>query len=251
MGDITLSIIIPAYNEEDRLPLYLTEIAAYLAARNTCYEIIVVDDGSCDATARVVEEFSDTNGRVKLVRLAQNRGKGHAVKTGMLRSCGTLALFADADGATPISELERLQQAIENGADVAIASRALRDDCCTVRAHLHRKVIGTAFNLLVSTLAVAGIRDTQCGFKLFKKEAAHSVFPLQLIDDFGFDVEILYLCNKSGYRIKEVPVNWTDVKGSKVNVVRDSLRMLADLFRIRNNNRRGAYLGLGSKEVDR
>ena len=241
MSDIGLSVVIPAYNEEKRLPSYLSEILDYLEAGDTSYEILVVDDGSSDDTAGVVAGFSRSNDRVKLVSLPRNRGKGYAVKTGMMGAQGKLLLFTDADGATPIAELQRLQEALERGADVAIASRALHDDCCTVQAHLHRKVIGGVFNLLVSVLAVTGIHDTQCGFKLFRVEVARAVFPQQRIEDFGFDVEILFLCRKKGYRISEVPVNWSDIQGSKVGVLRDSLRMFGDLFKIRINDLRGAY----------
>jgi dolichyl-phosphate beta-glucosyltransferase len=234
-------VVIPAYNEEKRLPVYLSEILSYLEKTGTAYEIIVVDDGSTDDTTGVVTGFSRGNDRVKLLSLPRNRGKGYAVRTGMMAARGGLLLFTDADGATPIRELERLQAALERGADLAIASRALHDDCCAVQAHLHRKIIGDVFNLLVTVLAVSGIRDTQCGFKLFRADTARTVFPLQRIEDFGFDVELLYLCRKNGYRITEVPVNWSDVQGSKVGVLRDSVRMLGDLFKIRINDLRGAY----------
>jgi dolichyl-phosphate beta-glucosyltransferase len=241
LNDIDLSIVIPAYNEETRLPRYLKQIIDYFAVRGTRYEVIVVDDGSVDATASVVHKISAKNHRIKLITLPANRGKGHAVKTGMLAATGKLALFADADGATPIGEVERLKHAIEGGADVAIASRAMREQGCQVRAQLHRKIMGSVFNFVVTTVAVKGINDTQCGFKLFKREAAQAVFPLQRIDDFGFDVEILFLCRKNRCKISEVPVNWTEVKGSKVGLVRDSLRMLVDVFRVRANDLRGLY----------
>ena len=247
MNDTDISIVIPAYNEEARLPRYLAEIQGYFAPRPTSYEIVVVDDGSVDQTARVVQEIAALDSRVRLVRLPLNRGKGHAVRTGMLQACGRLQLFADADGATPISQLERLLPALERGADVAIASRALRETGCAVQAHLHRKIMGAVFNFLVAAIAVRGIRDTQCGFKLFSKEAAQAVFPLQRIDDFGFDVEILYLCGKRGLCVKEVPVTWSDIEGSKVGVVRDSLRMLGDLFKIRCNDLRGYYRPGGAR----
>ena len=241
MNNIFLSVIIPAYNEESRLPSYLTGILVYLEQQGIIYEILVVDDGSSDATAEVVARFTQANGRVRLIRLPRNRGKGYAVRTGMLEASGRLRLFTDADGATPIRELERLQIAIDTGADVAIASRALSDVACTVNAHLHRKVIGAVFNFIVTTFTVKGIHDTQCGFKLFSADAAHAVFPLQRINDFGFDVEVLFLCQRKGYRITEVPVNWTDVAGSKVNLIRDSLRMFADIFKIRFLDLTGAY----------
>lgn len=241
MTQVTLSIVIPAFNEETRLPLYLDSIIAHLEPQDISYEIIVVDDGSVDSTAKVVESFMTKNGNLKLVRLALNRGKGFAVKTGMLQARGKLRLFADADGATPITELERLTTAIDTGADIAVASRALHDDRHVVRAHLHRKVMGGIFNYLVNILAVKGIKDTQCGFKLFTAESAETIFTLQRIDDFGFDVELLYIGRKKGYQVAEVPVDWSDVKGSKVNLVQDSFRMFSDIFGIRLNDTRGFY----------
>jgi dolichyl-phosphate beta-glucosyltransferase len=159
----------------------------------------------------------------------------------MLKACGKLRLFADADGATPIAELAGLKNAIEAGADAAVASRALRDDSHTVKTRFHRKLMGTVFNLIVRTLTVKGINDTQCGFKLFTAEAANAAFSQQRIHDFGFDVEVLYICHKKGYRIVEVPVNWTDVPGTKVRLFRDSLRMFKDIVKIRVNDWRGIY----------
>jgi dolichyl-phosphate beta-glucosyltransferase len=241
LSTIFLSIIIPAFNEEKRLPVYLASILEYLELQDISYEVIVVDDGSVDATAEVVARSMGGNNRVRLIRLPGNQGKGNAVKTGMLEASGKLRLFTDADGATPITELERLRIAVDNGADVAIASRAMKDDSCTINAHLHRKVIGRIFHFIVTTLTVKGIHDTQCGFKLFTAEAAQAVFQLQRIDDFGFDVEILYLCQRKGYRITEVPVNWTDIAGSKLRLIRDSWRMFTDIFKIRLNEMSGAY----------
>jgi dolichyl-phosphate beta-glucosyltransferase len=238
---LTLSIIIPAFNEEQRLPVYLDKILAYLEQKTFPCEIIVVDDGSTDSTASMVERFAVKKPQVRLIRLPRNQGKGHAVKTGMLNAGGELKLFTDADGATPITEFERLSQAIEQGADVAVASRALNDDSITVQTKLHRKLIGTIFNFIVRTLTVKGINDTQCGFKLFTREAADAVFPLQSIHDFGFDVEILYICQKTGFRILEVPVNWTDIPGTKVRLIRDSMRMFKDVVKIRLNDWRGNY----------
>jgi dolichyl-phosphate beta-glucosyltransferase len=238
---LSLSVIIPAYNEELRLPVYLVKILAYLDQMAFSYEIIVIDDGSTDETAAIVEGFSAKNPEVQLFRLPRNQGKGHAVKFGMLKANGELKLFTDADGATPITEFERLRQAIEQGADVAIASRAINDESIIVQAKLHRKLIGTIFNFLVRTLTVKGINDTQCGFKLFTRKVADVVFPLQSIHDFGFDVEILYICQKKGFRILEIPVNWTDMPGTKVKVIRDSLRMFKDVVKIRLNDWRGAY----------
>lgn len=236
-----LSVVIPAYNEELRLPAYLAKVLAHLETQPFPAEIIIVDDGSRDGTAAVVERFAAENSMVRLVRLPQNQGKGYAVKTGMLKACGRLRLFTDADGATPISELAGMKKAIEAGADVAVGSRALRDDSRAVKTRLHRKVMGTVFNCIVRTLTVKGINDTQCGFKLFTADAANAVFPQQRIHDFGFDVEVLYICHKKGYRIVEVPVNWTDIPGTKVKLIRDSFRMFKDVVKIRLNNWRGFY----------
>lgn len=240
-ADPHLSVIIPAFNEESRLPHYLERVIRYLDDRGEGYEVIVVDDGSRDATSRVVASLAGNNPRLSLIRLSENSGKGHAVKTGMLAARGRLRLFADADGATPIEELERLRGAIEGGADVAIASRALKDKDRTVHDRLHRKFMGTVFNLIVRALAVKGVHDTQCGFKLFTQEAAAALFPLQRIADFGFDVELLFVARKRGFRIAEVPVNWSDVAGTKVSLFKDSLRMLTDVIRVRLNDARGAY----------
>ena len=236
-----ISIVIPAYNEESRLPKYLDSILTYFAHKDISCEIIVVDDGSTDSTAAVVERFMKQNSNVKLVRLPNNHGKGYSVKTGMLQASGKLRLFTDADGATPINELERLLVAIKQGADVSVASRALHDALCTVSARLHRKIIGTIFNYIVRALTVKGIHDTQCGFKLFTAESANIIFPLQRINGFGFDVELIFICNKKGYKIKEVPVNWAEVPKSKVKLFRDSIRMFIDIFKIRFNNSQGFY----------
>jgi dolichyl-phosphate beta-glucosyltransferase len=241
MNAVFLSIIIPAFNEEERLPAYLERVLEYLERQDISYEIIIVDDGSNDSTAEIVARIMRENIKVKLIRLPHNQGKGSAVRAGMLLASGRLRLFTDADGATPIAELERLQNALASGADVAIASRAIKDDSCRVNSHLHRRVIGAIFNFIVGTLTVKGIHDTQCGFKLFTSEVAEAVFPRQRVDDFGFDVEVLYLCQRYGYRIAEVPVNWTDIAGSKVNLIRDSLRMFTDIFKIRFFDLTGAY----------
>lgn len=238
---LTLSVIIPAYNEETRLQAYLDKILAYFEHLRLSYEIIVVDDGSTDSTSAVVESFMAKFPMVRLVQLTRNHGKGYAVRSGMLKASGRLRLFADADGATPIEELERLMKAHEQGADVAVASRALHDESCRVQGQLIKKIIGTVFNLIVKIIAIRGIEDTQCGFKLFSAEVADSVFPLQSINGFAFDVEILYICRKKGYRIIEVPVNWTDIYGTKVKIVRDSFLMFKDVIKIRINNNRGNY----------
>ena len=236
-----ISIIIPAYNEESRLPKYLDSILEYFANEDATYEILVVDDGSTDSTKSVVVRYTEQNPNIKLINLLKNCGKGYAVKTGMLKANGKLRLFTDADGATPIKELDKLKRHIDDGAAVVIASRAMKDNSCNVMAHFHRRIIGAVFNFIVQILTVKGIYDTQCGFKLFTESAAKSVFPLQQINGFGFDVELLFICHTKGYQIKEVPVNWTDIPKSKVKLFRDSWRMLNDVITIRFNYLRGTY----------
>ena len=245
-GGIRLSVIIPAYNEEKRLPSYLARVEEYLCSvfNGDAVEVIVVDDGSTDATASVVTSMIASGGMVRLLKLPRNRGKGYAVRTGMLAARGEIRLFTDADGATPIAELNKLMVALEapeTVTEIAVASRALPDESRVVESRAHRKFIGNIFNMFVRCLAVKGIRDTQCGFKLFSGHVADELFGRLRIDGFGFDVELLFLAQKLGYRAVEVPVNWTDMPGSKVNVLADSTRMFRDLMMTRINWLRGAY----------
>lgn len=235
------SIVVPAYNEEKRLPACLQEIATYFDSRKEGYEIIVVDDGSQDGTETAVRRLRDSCATLRLVQLPCNRGKGQAVRTGMLNAKGELRLFVDADGATPIREVEKLERWIAEGADIAIGSRALRDDTCTVQARWHRKFFGRIFSIMVRQLAVRDIADTQCGFKLFRAQAAMDLFSMLRVDGYGFDVELLFIAQRRGYSIAEVPVNWVDQIGSKVRVVRDGLRMLREVWLIRRNHLRGLY----------
>ena len=241
MGAPSLSVIIPAFNEEARLPPYLSSIVAYLSQRGGEWEVIVVDDGSRDATQAVVRAVMATCPSVRLIPLSDNRGKGAAVRAGMLAATGVLRLFCDADGATPIAEVQRLERALSAGADVAIGSRAIRGRDTRVEGTLHRKVIGTVYNRLVRLIAVPGLHDTQCGFKLFKGEVAERVFAAQRLSGFGFDVETLFLARKWGYVLREVPVNWRDRPGGKVRLLRDSIRMFLDLVKLRRSWAAGDY----------
>jgi dolichyl-phosphate beta-glucosyltransferase len=234
-------VVIPAYNERKRLPAYLQEIAAYFGGRGERYEVVVVDDGSRDGTGAVVENLQDSCPALRLVRLPRNRGKGCAVRMGMLEATGELRLFADADGATPIREVERLEERIAQGADIAIGSRALWDDTRTVQAKWHRAFFGQIFNAIVRCLSVRGIADTQCGFKLFHAKAAIDLFSVLQTDGYGFDVEVLFVAQRRGYNVAEVPVNWADQPGGKVWVVRDGLRMLREVWVIRRNELQGLY----------
>lgn len=240
----------PAWNEEQRLPQTLHSIVSYLQARNYAAEIIVVDDGSTDNTAQAVEQFAAANPTVRLIR-NEHRGKAYAVRTGMLAASGQYVLFMDADGATPISELDKLLPHLERDYDVVIASRegvgARRYD-----EPWYRHLMGRVFNFIVRSLAVPGIQDTQCGFKTFRRKAAHDLFgnmqlystaagPVQGAVVTAFDVEILFLARKWGYSIAEVPVHWRYGADSKVNPIKDSWRNLRDVLRVRWNELRGRY----------
>ncbi|HET7233241.1 MAG TPA: dolichyl-phosphate beta-glucosyltransferase [Longimicrobium sp.] len=236
-----LSIVFPARDEEARLEPTLRQAAGFVRDRGIRAEMIVVDDGSRDGTGALVLRLADEIPGLRLIRLAANRGKGHAVRTGVVNARGFRVLFADADGATPMPELPRLGAALDAGADVAIGSRARASSETTVRARLHRRLIGRAFHLLVETLTVRGFSDTQCGFKLFTSRAAHDLFSRMRMDGFSFDVELLLMARRRGYRVAEVPVNWTHVPGSRVNLLTDSARMARDLFVIRGRALRGLY----------
>lgn len=240
---IALSVVIPAYNESARIAPYLASITAYLSRRHVPYEVLVVDDGSTDGTAALVEKFGTDEPAVRVIRLARNCGKGLAVRTGMLQARGSLRLMADADGATPIQELERLETAVHDGADLAIGSRLLayRDPRYTVLVRRHRSLLGNLFNRAVRRMGVPGIADTQCGFKLFRATVAQGLFSVARINGYGFDLELLYVAQRRGYRIAEVPINWADQSGSKVRVLRDGPAMFRELLQVRRNYAQGLY----------
>jgi dolichyl-phosphate beta-glucosyltransferase len=240
---IELSIVIPAYNEETRLPKMLLAAYEYLHARGVEYEMLVVDDGSSDDTAKVVKQFEQLTPCVRLLTYPTNRGKGYAVRFGVLNARGRLILFDDADGATPIEEIERLEAAIAAGAQIAIGSRALDSLETGVRTVWYRRLLGRVFNAMVNIVVLPGIADTQCGFKLFVRPAAKFIFKRQRAERFSFDVEVLYLARKAGFRIAEVAVNWHNVPGSKVNLIKDSMKMAVDILRFRL---RGLFGGYGS-----
>jgi dolichyl-phosphate beta-glucosyltransferase len=228
-----LAVIIPAYNEEERLPATLDRIQEYLATRPWRSRIVVTDDGSRDGTPRLVEEAAVRNPAIHLLRYTPNHGKGYAVRHGMTHTAADRLLMCDADLSTPIEEIEKLWARLDAGADIAIGSRALRESNLAVRQPFLREMIGRSFNVVVRVLAVPGIADTQCGFKLFRGDAAARLFPQLTIDGWCFDVEALYVARRLGYRIDEVPVTWINSPSTKVNVVRDFLRTVSELFRIR------------------
>lgn len=238
-----LSIIIPAHNEAQRILPYLQRITKFMQNRRRPYELLVVDDGSTDATASTVETFSKLVPEIVLIRLPIRQGKGAAVRRGMQTAVGQLQLFADADGATPIEELSRLEDGIGKGADLAIGSRSLasRLPNFTVQARLYRTVLGSLFNAAVQQCGIKGISDTQCGFKLFRRAAAEDLFSVSTIDGYGFDLEVLYIAQRRGYRIVEIPINWADQPGSKVRVLRDGFGMMRELAAIKRNYQKGSY----------
>ncbi len=240
-SDIELSVVIPAYNEENRLPKTLVSVLEYLQSKGRSFEVIVVDDGSMDRTAKVVRQFERLSAHVRLLICPRNRGKGFAVRLGVMNAQGNLILFNDADGSSPIEELSRLEEAISKGAHVAIGSRAMFSKDTKVETAWYRKFIGRIFNGIVNSLLLPGIADTQCGFKLFTKPVARYVFSQQRADRFSFDVEILFLARKAGCQIAEVPINWTNVAGSKVNLVRDSFQMFVDVVTFRLRDVVGGY----------
>jgi len=237
-----LSIVIPAYNEEQRIGGTLETVVAYLLRQPYTAEIIVVDDGSHDATARTVAPFCNMLPPVHLLHNGRNRGKGFSVRSGFLYARGEYLLFSDADLSTPIAEVEKLLAALQEPCDVAIASRALRGSRVEVHQPWYRENMGRLFNVFVQALAVPGIWDTQCGFKCFTREAALHICQRMTRERFGFDVEMLYLAHLLGYRVREIPVVWRNSPQTRVHAFRDSLSMLCDLLCIRWNAARGRYV---------
>lgn len=237
-----LSVVIPAHNEVERIGPTLERVLEYLGRQDYGFEIIVVDDVSQDGTARVTARFQRRDGRLRLLQRTADPGKGAAVQAGMLAARGRRVLFSDADLSTPIEECEKLLEAIEReGYDIAIGSRGLPQSDLRVRQPWYREGMGRIFNLMVRAVAVHGIRDTQCGFKLFRGEVVQDLFRRQTVMGFAFDVEILYIALKRGLRVKEAAVTWINSPRSKVDPIRDSLRMIRDMIGIRIKSLLGLY----------
>jgi len=238
-----LSVIIPVYNEESRVGLTLEESLLYLKLKKIPAEILVVDDGSKDRTLEIVGSFkakAKGNQSLRVFPQGANRGKGAAVRAGALAAKGETILFMDADNATPLSEFDKFRPRIKKGIQVLVGSRALDRTQVKVPQPLYRQALGRIGNLLIQILAVPGIKDTQCGFKAFRRDAASQIFPYQTIERFGFDFELLFLANKRGFRMEEIPVQWFNSPFSKVHL-KDYLRTFAELFSIRLNDWKGLY----------
>lgn len=235
------SIIIPAYNESARLGATLDRVLNYLAAQHWDAEVVVVDDGSRDDTAEMVRARARTAPALRLIENPGNRGKGYSVRNGMLNATGDVRLFTDADLSAPIEEADKLFAAIHQGADVAIGSRWLQPDTQSQRQSLLRQFYGRTFNLLLRILLGLKFKDTQCGFKAFTRNSAHELFSKQTIEGWGFDAELLFLAQRSGLRVKEVPVVWSDAEGTRIHPLRDGLRMIAEVLAIRWNAVAGKY----------
>lgn len=242
MAEPRLSIVIPAYNEAQRLGSTLESVRRYARSKDVPIEIIVVNDGSTDRTVDVVERF----GGVRLVHNDRNRGKGYSVRHGVLEAKGQYVLFSDADLSSPIDEADRLLAAIESsGADAAVGSRALQRELIGVHQPWFREFGGRGFNLLVRLFTGLKLRDTQCGFKIFRRDTTRRAFELQRVEGFGFDPELLFLVERLGGKIVEVAVRWNDNPATKVHFLRDSTRMFGDLIALRWRVLKGDYGRLG------
>lgn len=248
-----LTVVVPAYNEARRLPGNLAKIRAFLEQQSYTFEIIVVDDGSTDDTVAQVCKLAEGDPRVRVIE-NPHFGKGYTVRTGMLAATGEIILFTDADLSVPIEDIDKLLPYFEEGYDVVFGSREGGGEEQRIGEPFYRHLMGRVFNTFVRSLAVPGIQDTQCGFKAMRHEVAHDIFPRLLIHDgsqgpidhpmvTAFDVEMLFLARKAGYRLKEVPVMWYYRNESKVSALPDSWRNLKDVLRVRWNNLRGRYNG--------
>ena len=235
-----LSIIIPSYNEDSRLPATLERVAAYLLTYGREAEVLVVDDGSKDGTAAVAESFRSKIPRLRVVSNGVNRGKGYSVRHGMQEARGRITLFTDADLSAPIEEAGKLLGALETN-DVAIGSRAMDRSLISVHESPFREFAGIIFNKIVRSILWLPFVDTQCGFKAFRRERCGVIFEQQTIERFGFDPELLFLARRHGLRAVEIPVRWGHSPATKVSMLHDSIQMFIDVFAIRWNELRGRY----------
>ncbi|MBT9332425.1 glycosyltransferase family 2 protein [Acidipila sp. 4G-K13] len=235
------SIVIPAYNETARIGYALEEVLRVIRIRRWPAEVIVVDDGSTDDTASIVERFAADHPEVHLLQNPGNRGKGYSVRNGILHASGEIVMFTDADLSAPIEEAERLFAAIREGVDVAIGSRWLDRGRQTAHQPLYRRFFGRCFNRVTRMIMRLPFADTQCGFKAFQRSAAQTIFRLQQIERWGFDPEILFIALKRGYSVREIAVTWGHDERSRISYLRDGLQMLQELVYIRWNALTGVY----------
>lgn len=243
--DPTYSIVIPAYNERARIGATLDKVLAYVHSQGWDAEVIVVNDGSRDNTADIVQSFAAKDPALRLIENPGNHGKGYSVRNGMLHARGRIVLFSDADLSSPIEESVKLFAALDAGADIAIGSRWLKAELQTQRQPLHRQLFGRIFNLLLRMTLGLQFADTQCGFKAFKRAASQAIFPWQKIERWGFDPEILFLARKFGFKVAEVPVAWGHSGGARINPLIDGARMFQEMLRIRWYSLSGKYNGDG------
>ncbi len=238
----TLSIVVPIFNEERRLPTLLERLqdadAAAARAGLQLRQVLLVDDGSTDKSGTILSEANDLDGRFEIITSAlPNRGKGAAVRTGMLRAHGDVGLMTDVDLSTPLDELAALMAAISSGADIAIASRGLEGSRILVHQPRHRELMGKTFNLLIRSVTDLPFRDTQCGFKLFRLASTRRLFELQRIDGFAFDLELLVTARRLGLDVREIPVQWVDDPDTHVGLFSSSAAMALDTIRIAYRSR--------------
>ncbi|TMD23686.1 MAG: glycosyltransferase family 2 protein [Chloroflexi bacterium] len=245
-----ISIVIPAFNEALRLPATLDRIEAYLKRAGLTAEVIVVDDGSRDATAEVVAQRAKRWPQLKLVVAERNAGKGVAVRLGMVAARGRYRVFSDADLSVPIDDMEKLLRPLHTGAGVAIASRGLRSSQVELHQPWYRETMGKIFNRLVRIFVLGGVHDTQCGFKAFTAEVADRVFPVLQTRGFGFDVEVLYRAQHAGYQVVEVPTRWINSPQSRVHPIRDSTAMFLELLAIPGRVRKHPTKDIGLKDAN-
>lgn len=241
---VEFSLIIPAYNEEDQISQTLKYAREYLSEKFSSFEIVVVDDGSSDHTTEVANRFSKENGfrEITVVTLPINKGKGGAVKEAMLNhTSGKIRCYYDADASTPIEEIEKLIDSINSGYDIAIASRALPESVIEIPQPYHRQLMGKVYNIMLRVFGLTKFRDTQCGCKCFTEKAVSIVFPRQRLNRFSFDAEILFIAERHGLKITEVPTRWRNRQSSRVHLIRDPIRMFIDIFRIRLYSCLGYY----------
>jgi dolichyl-phosphate beta-glucosyltransferase len=239
----TYSIVIPAYNESARLGATLEKVLRYIAQQRWDAEVILINDGSRDSTAQIARDFAALNPLLRVVENLGNRGKGYSVRNGMLNARGQTVVFSDADLSSPIEEMPKLLQTLADGADIAIGSRWLQAETQTQRQPLHRQLFGRVFNLLLRIILGLKFKDTQCGFKAFKQSAVQAIFPLQRIERWGFDPEILFLARKFNFKVQEVAVAWGHSGGTRIHPLVDGSRMFWEMLRIRWYDLTGKYDG--------